>query len=343
MSDIATGEAPPEASIPPAPEAAELEVAPQDAAAPAEDSFRHDAENSEHAPEPGLTEHPLGSLRQRISDHLLDTDEPQSVAQLLAAVPAGVSRNTLESAIRRSLAANEISRVSPGCYALAPPRPPEQPKPEEPKPEPQPDRDKEREAALARDRIRKQQERARDRDAAAAKREDANRELRAKLIAACRHGNRQNYAPGLASDDLTPIKMLLALGVSTDVIELAVHWRTETEALTSWRDQPLLRKAWEFFGRIQIIPSLMQGRAEAAPKPASTPEASPAGDQENASVPSPERSEAIDQAPAEIDLRGPLARSSKGQRAKDRVQDRLPEPEARANNSDSLDYLHFKI
>ncbi len=75
--------------------------------------------------------HPIGPLRQAILDHLLDSVDagPQSVAQILAAMPPGTSRNNCESAIKREFDAGRIERVSPGHYVLAPPKSPEPPRP----------------------------------------------------------------------------------------------------------------------------------------------------------------------------------------------------------------------
>jgi hypothetical protein len=65
------------------------------------------------------------SLRQAILDRLEESVEagPQSVSQLLAALPAGTSRNTCENAIKRAFRAGEIERTSPGLYMLAKPKP----------------------------------------------------------------------------------------------------------------------------------------------------------------------------------------------------------------------------
>ncbi len=70
-------------------------------------------------------------MRQAILDHLLDSVEagPQSVAQLLATMPPGTSRNSAESAIKREFDAGRIERVSPGHYILAKSKPPEPPLP----------------------------------------------------------------------------------------------------------------------------------------------------------------------------------------------------------------------
>jgi hypothetical protein len=73
-------------------------------------------------------EHPIGKLRQSVLDALIDADEPLSVARILAKMPAGTSRNSAESAIKREFDAGRIKRVAPGTYVLAKPKPP--PKPE---------------------------------------------------------------------------------------------------------------------------------------------------------------------------------------------------------------------
>jgi hypothetical protein len=72
-------------------------------------------------------EHAIGPLRQAILDHLLDTvgAGPQSVAQILAALPAGTTRGNLEASLHREYRAGRIIRTNPGCYILAPPKPPE--------------------------------------------------------------------------------------------------------------------------------------------------------------------------------------------------------------------------
>jgi hypothetical protein len=113
MSDIATGEMPidPVQPPPPALEAdAEVEAAAPDAAP------RDAAASEAPAAEPALQEldHPVGSLRQAVLDHLLDSEGPQTVAQIIAGLGGTVSRNTCESVIRRAYAAGEVERVAPG-------------------------------------------------------------------------------------------------------------------------------------------------------------------------------------------------------------------------------------
>ena len=97
----------------------EIEAAPPEAAAeppeatppaPAGDSLRHGGANSEPAatdapaeqadmPVLPPIEYPIGPMRQAVLDHLLDTVDAgaQSVAQILAAMPPGTTRNTAES------------------------------------------------------------------------------------------------------------------------------------------------------------------------------------------------------------------------------------------------------
>jgi hypothetical protein len=147
MSDTAIGEAPAELdAVPPAPETAELEEAAVSAETP----------DQVAAPE---IEHPIGPLRQALLDHLLDSQGPQTVAQIIAGV-GNYSRNTVEGCLRRSHAAGEIERVGPGTYVLAKPKPtPSPPKPSPPlepvqEPEPEPENDQARlDAALERDRL----------------------------------------------------------------------------------------------------------------------------------------------------------------------------------------------
>src|SRR5260221_1728709 len=115
MTDTHAAEAPAE----PAPEAAaEVETAP--AEAPAERTLP----NVEH----------LGVLRRSVLDHLLDTDEPQSVAQILAAMPPGTTRGSAESAIKRNFDAGLIERVGAGLYVLGKPKPPKPAEPTRPSP-----------------------------------------------------------------------------------------------------------------------------------------------------------------------------------------------------------------
>jgi hypothetical protein len=99
---------------------------------PAPDASPDDAEASS-AVLPKI-EHAIGPLRQAILDHLLDSVDagPQSVAQILAAMPPGTTRSNAEAAIHREYKAGRIDRVSSGHYVLAPPKQPEPPDPPPP-------------------------------------------------------------------------------------------------------------------------------------------------------------------------------------------------------------------
>jgi len=88
--------------VPPVPEVtAELEALPAQGDTPAEPAAEHTM------PE---IEHPIGPLRQAVLDALADADEPLTVARIIAELPAGTTRGSGESAIRRELVAGRIDR-----------------------------------------------------------------------------------------------------------------------------------------------------------------------------------------------------------------------------------------
>jgi hypothetical protein len=72
------------------------------------------------------------TARQRVIDHLVDSEGPQSVTEIIAGT--ALSRNTAEQAIFRATQSGQIERVAPGTYRLAPPKPPPPPRPEPPAP-----------------------------------------------------------------------------------------------------------------------------------------------------------------------------------------------------------------
>src|SRR5260370_13709890 len=61
------------------------------------------------------------TARQRVLDHLTDSEGPQSVSEIIQGT--GLSRNTCEQAIFRAVQSEQIERVSQGVYRLAPPKP----------------------------------------------------------------------------------------------------------------------------------------------------------------------------------------------------------------------------
>ena len=95
MSDTVTGEAP-EAAPPKPP------------APPAEPEGEPEREDNRTA-------------RQRVLDHLTDSEGPQTVTEIIQGT--GLSRNTCEQAIFRAVQSEQIERVSQGVYRLAPPKP----------------------------------------------------------------------------------------------------------------------------------------------------------------------------------------------------------------------------
>jgi hypothetical protein len=83
MTDVTTAEASSNLVLAVAPAPSQQTAVPSESEAP-----------ERVLPEP---DHPIGTLRQAILDHLLDSAEagPQTVGQILAAMPAGTSRNTV--------------------------------------------------------------------------------------------------------------------------------------------------------------------------------------------------------------------------------------------------------
>jgi hypothetical protein len=331
MTDVAIGEAPPELAPPvlPAPEAiAEVETAaPQAAAAdglapatdesaPAPTEFAPAVdEASSEVPSADTRaaleiEHPIGPVRQGVLDHLIDSEGPQTVAQIIAGL-GNYSRGTVEAAVLRELRSGRIERVAPGTYRLA------RAKPAEAKPAPQPEPDKPEDewfAALdgwindpetwdreklgprpnepgrqipadivARgvDRSRKRKERRREAEAAAAKRTAADAELRDRLIAA----TGGNIVRTSALDDVGPIKLALQV-VPIDRILSAIRYQTDrklypkNEPARSWGEPRLLKAIAENYCAAVIVPSMVEAWSKAARAPAPTARSSspPAGD-----------------------------------------------------------------
>jgi hypothetical protein len=268
-------------------------------------------------------EFPVGSTRQAVLDHMLDSVEagPQSVAQILAAMPPGTSRNTAETAIRREYEAGRIMRTSPGHYALAPARSPELPKPAPPPtpteeatwlavldgwindPEtwdrerfgPRPDEPGRRipagVVAKGVDRNRKRQERRKAAEAAAARQAAADAALCAKL----KDATGGNFTPGPGIQDISAIKAALEL-VPLDDVLFAIRHKTDrkcypkNEPATSWGEERLLKAIAEYYVRFRIVPSLVSAwaAAKAPGKAVERAEAAPA----TQPAPAPENAQA---------------------------------------------------
>jgi hypothetical protein len=304
MTDAAVGDMPiePVPPIPPpGPEStAEVEAASPEAApaeAPADRAAPFDVEH-------------LGPLRRAVLDALLDTEEPQSVAQILAAMPPGTSRGSGESAIKREFDAGRIMRTSPGHYALAPARPPGA-KPAAP---PEPDKSEDewvaaielwvidpeswsREAlgprpdepgrripsaivAKAVDRSRKREARRQDRDAAAVRQAEADATLLSQLIGAT--GGNLIRGPGI--EDVAPIKLALQV-VPIDRILSSIRNKTDrkmypkNEPASSWGERRLLKAIAEDYCGSVLVPRLVAAWEAAGKAPATKAQSSlPAGD-----------------------------------------------------------------
>src|SRR5712672_2190961 len=83
------------------------------------------------APEAELETEVNKRAREKVLDHLTDSEGPQTVAEIIQGT--GLGRNTAEQAIHRAAQAGQIERVGVGLYKLAPPKPPP-PRPEPPAP-----------------------------------------------------------------------------------------------------------------------------------------------------------------------------------------------------------------
>src|SRR5260370_23418155 len=269
MSDSATGEAP-EAAPPKPP------------APPAEPEGEPEREDNRTA-------------RQRVLDHLTDSEGPQTVTEIIQGT--GLSRNTCEQAIFRAVQSEQIERVSQGVYRLAPPKPlppsrnghsneewvarieawqanpaswnieEDGPPPNDPNhriPLDVVGRFKDRQAREAKEREK--------REAAAAKQEAADAALRDQLLAS----TGGNFTPGPGLDDLAPIKMALEL-VPLGYILSAIRHKTDrkcypkNEPATSWGEVRFLKGIAEDYCQYLIVPSLVDAWGKAAAKAAKKP------------------------------------------------------------------------
>jgi hypothetical protein len=290
-----THAAAPAEPVPPAPEAAaELDAARLELDVPAETPA-----DARALPE---IEFPIGPVRQGVLDHLLDSEGPQTVAQIIAGLGGNHTRNTVESAIKREFDVGRIERVAPGTYRLAPPKPPEALKPAAPaghsdeewiarieawqvnpaswnvEQDGPPPNDPNHRIPLDvlgrfKDRVRKRDGRRRDAEAAAAQQGAADRELRDKLLAA----TAGNYSPGPGIDDVGPLKLILEL-VPFDVVYRVVCRKVSklcypgNAPLKSWGDRDLLNAIAAEYCEDVIVPSLVAGWAAAETAPAKTVE-----------------------------------------------------------------------
>jgi hypothetical protein len=326
MSDTATAETPAE-PVPPAPTAAaEVEAAPghaadglvpateQGVAAPTELAPAVDEASSEvpsaDARAALLVEHPIGPVRQGVLDHLIDSEGPQTVAQIIAGL-GNYARGTIEAAVLREHRSGRIERVAPGTYVLAKPKPPEaKPTPQPPPtpteeatwfaafdgwindPEtwdreklgPRPDEPGRRIPAdiVTRgvDRSRKRAARRKEAEAAATARAAADIELRDRLIAA----TGGNIIRSSAIDDVSAIRAAMQV-VPLEYILSAIRYRTDrklypkNEPARSWSEPRLLKAIAEDYCNGVVIPSMVEAWSKAGKAPAPTAQSlPPAGD-----------------------------------------------------------------
>jgi hypothetical protein len=124
MTDVAAIEMPPEL-VPPVPEGTvEVDVAPTEAmepvaAAPVE-TVDQAAPDGDAAVASELVYPNGGSTSAAVLDHFADSAEggDQSIAQIIAGLGGTVSRNTIESAVRRLHEARRLLRVAPAHTGL---------------------------------------------------------------------------------------------------------------------------------------------------------------------------------------------------------------------------------
>jgi hypothetical protein len=264
------------------------------------------------APEAELETEVNKSAREKVLDHLTDSEGSQTVAEIIQGT--GLIRNTAEQAIFRAVQAGQIERTAPGTYKLAAPKPPRPPSPEPPPPSPAGHTDEEWIARIEawqvnpaswnieedgpppndpnhripldvvgrfKDRQARDAKEREKREATAARQAAADRELRAKLIAAT-HGN---YTPGPGIEDVSPIRAALEV-ISIDDILSAIRSKTDrklypkNEPASSWREKRLLQAIAEHFCRFVVVPSMVDAWSKAgkvAPgNAADASEASPA-------------------------------------------------------------------
>ena len=271
MTDTVAAETPAEPAMPPVP--------PEAAAAP--------------APEAEAETDDTRTARQKVIDHLTDTEGEQTVAEIIQGT--GLIRNTAEQAIFRAVQSEQIERTAPGTYRLAPPKPlpsscnghsneewvarieawqanPASWRIEEDGPPPNDPNHRIPLDVVGRleDRQKREREKAakQDAEAAAARQSAADAELRNKLIAA----TGGNYSPGPGLDDLAPVRLILEL-VPLDGVCRVVSWKVNklcypgNPILLSWREPRLLKAIAEEFCESIIIPKAVDAWAAAGTAP----------------------------------------------------------------------------
>jgi hypothetical protein len=300
MTDVAAGETLNELVSPVSEAAADVEATAPDAALPQSDTSA--GQVAERAL-PFEIEHPIGAVRQGVLNHLLDSEGPQTVAQIIAGL-GNYTRGTVESAIKREFDAGRIERVSPGVYRLAPPKPPGAPEPATPEPASSETTDEQWFARLEEwkaagewkgpgnppnqaghlvpmDAIVKYGERVRKRQERQRQREEADEKLRDQLLAET-GGNYMCGARVDGLDDMTTIRLMLQVVPLQHILtalKRTVDRRIDPQAapISSWKDERFLRHVARDYALEVLVPSMIAGweAAGRAPKNAAAPENAP--------------------------------------------------------------------
>jgi hypothetical protein len=241
------------------------------------------------------------SARQRILDHLEDTEGPQHVSAIVQGT--GLDRRVIDPILSRGVKSGLFLRVAEATYALAPPAPEPVPAPPEPQEMPSadgippaewlswlwawyrssrwegPGRPPGRETgilepgcAVPMDVFAQFQG-----ELSAVLQQEAEDEALASRLIAHAAGNVTSRSPGLR--DLRPIRIALASGVPLDVVEAVIRYKHDPRIspknmpLRDWAE--LLPHIAEHFGRFTLAKKLLAKWRATMDNPHATTDASP--------------------------------------------------------------------
>jgi hypothetical protein len=264
------------------------------------------------APEAELETEVKKSAREKVLDHLTDSEGPQTVPEIIQGT--GLIRNTAEQAIFRAVQSGQIKRTAPGVYKLAAPKPSRPPSPE-----PFPSSPAGHEEWIARieawrvnpaswdieengpppndpnhripldvvgrfkDRQARETKEREKREAAAARQAAADAELCDKLLSVT-GGNFMSGANVHGLDDMSPVRAMLQIVPIEHVLiglKRSVDRRIEPRAapIDTWRDERFLRAVARSYALNVLVPSMIaawEAAGKAPQKPADAPAPSPA-------------------------------------------------------------------
>jgi hypothetical protein len=252
------------------------------------------------------------SAREKVLDHLTDSEGPQTVAEIIQGT--GLIRNTAEQAIFRAVQSGQLKRTAPGVYKLAAPKPPRPPSPEPPPPPPAGHTDEEWIARIEawrvnpaswdieengpppndpnhripldvvgrfKDRQAREAKEREKREAAAARQAAADAELCDKLLSVT-GGNFMSGANVHGLDDMSPVRAMLQIVPIEHVLiglKRSVDRRIDPQAapIASWREERFLRAVARSYALDVLVPSMIAAweAAGRAPKKAAAPENAP--------------------------------------------------------------------